>query len=147
MYANPLSYLKNIDIEIVYDFELVKKLTYTKTKPYLELFKSIVYGIRNGRIFSWRFKTLYMTSINYSKLIEYDLYLLFDVKIHQPLSMYFLELVQDLVPKSFPETRFVQHVLMSEFTIFLCISLFDDSYVKIEENLYKKVWPTINSLA
>jgi hypothetical protein len=36
---------------------------------------------------------------------------------------------------------------MSEFTIFLCISLFDDSYVKIEENLYKKVWPTINSLA
>ena len=88
-----------------------------------------------------------MTSINYSKLIEYDLYLLFDVKIHQPLSMYFLELVQDLVPKSFAETRFVQHVLMSEFTIFLCISLFDDSYVKIEENLYKKVWPTINSLA
>ena len=57
LYSIPLSHLEKVDIDIIFDFKRVQNLTYTKIEKYLELFKNeYVFGIRNGRIFSWRLK-------------------------------------------------------------------------------------------
>ena len=54
-------------------------------------------------------------------------------------------LTRELKKLSFSQEKFIAHVIMTEFTLFVFISLFE-TYVKIEENLYKKCWLTLGSL-
>ena len=87
LYPIPLSHLEKVDIDIIFDFKRVQNLIYTKIEKYLELFKNeYVFGIRNGRIFSWRLKVLKQPFIYSSKFITYDLYHLFNVKHHDKIS-------------------------------------------------------------
>ena len=54
-------------------------------------------------------------------------------------------LTRELKKLSFSQEKFIAHVIMTEFTLFVCISLFE-TYVKIEENLCKKCWSTLVNL-
>ena len=55
-------------------------------------------------------------------------------------------LTRELKKLSFSQEKYIAHVILTEFTLFVCISLSDETYVKIEENLYKKCWPTLVNL-
>ena len=55
-------------------------------------------------------------------------------------------LTRELKKLSFSQEKFIAHVILTEFTLFVCISIFDDTYVKIEENLCKKCWSTLVNL-
>ena len=79
-----------------------------------------------------------------SHLEKVDIDIIFDFKRVQ-ISTYLNLLTRELKKLSFSQEKFIAHVIMTEFTLFVCISLFE-TYVKIEENLYKKCWPTLGSL-